>query len=68
MGPITRPPGLPKREVIGFARGVDFLSKGFKFIVQSIQEKNVLVALVITSKLINGSPFNSISVVPVNAP
>jgi CreA protein len=28
-------------------------------------EKNVLVYTVVSTKLINGSPFNSISVVPV---
>jgi hypothetical protein len=30
-------------------------------------EKNVLVYTVVSTKLINGSPFNSISVVPVEA-
>ena len=31
-------------------------------------EKNVLIYTVISTKLINGSPFNSISIVPANAP
>jgi CreA protein len=31
------------------------------------QEKHVLVYTVISTKLINGSPFNSISVVPTEA-
>ena len=31
-------------------------------------EKNVLVYTVVSTKLINGSPFNSISVVPAGVP
>ena len=67
VGPITIPPGLPKREVIGFAQASLFF-KSFQIHRSVDAEKNVLIYTVISTKLINGSPFNSISVVPVNAP
>ena len=67
VGPIAIPPGLPKREVIGFASASLFF-KTFQIHRSVDAEKNVLIYTVISTKLINGSPFNSISVVPVNAP
>jgi CreA protein len=67
VGPISIPPGLPKREVIGFAQASLFF-KSFQIRRSIDAEKNVLIYTVISTKLINGSPFNSISVVPVNAP
>jgi CreA protein len=67
VGPITIPPGLPKRETIGFAQASLFF-KSFQIHRSIDAEKNVLIYTVISTKLINGSPFNSISVVPVNAP
>ena len=67
VGPITIPPNLPKREVIGFAQASIFF-KSFQIHRSVDEEKNVLVYTVISTRLINGSPFNSISVVPVNAP
>lgn len=65
VGPVTVPPNLPKREVIGFAQASVFF-KSFQIHRSMDQEKNVLVYTVVSTKLINGSPFNSISVVPVN--
>jgi CreA protein len=67
VGPITIPPGLPKREIIGFAQASVFF-KSFQIHRSVDTEKNVLVYTVISTKLINGSPFNSISIVPANAP
>src|SRR5476651_2040807 len=67
VGPITLPPGLPKRETIGFAQASVFF-KSFQIHRTVDTEKNVLVYTVISTKLINGSPFNSISVVPVSVP
>ena len=61
------PPDLPKREVIGFAQASMFF-KSFQIHRSIDTEKNVLIYTVISTKLINGSPFNSISVVPVNVP
>jgi CreA protein len=65
VGPITLPPGLPKHETIGFAHASIFF-KSFQIHRSVDAEKNVLIYTVISTKLINGSPFNSISVVPVN--
>ena len=67
VGPITIPPGLPKRETIGFAQASLFF-KSFQIHRSVDVEKSVLIYTVISTKLINGSPFNSISVVPANAP
>jgi len=66
VGPITMPPSLPDREVIGFSSASLFF-KSFQIHRSLDKEKHVLVYTVISTKLINGSPFNSISVVPANA-
>jgi CreA protein len=63
VGPVTIPAGLPKSEVIGFASASLFF-KAFSIHRAIDAEKNVLVYTVVSTKLINGSPFNSISVVP----
>jgi CreA protein len=49
--------------VIGFASASLFF-KAFSIHRAIDAEKNVLVYTVVSTKLINGSPFNSISVVP----
>jgi len=67
VGPITMPPGLRKSEVIAFASASLFF-KTFQIHRSVDAEKHVLVYTVVSTKLINGSPFNSISVVPVGAP
>ena len=67
VGPITMPPGLRKSEVIAFASASLFF-KTFQIHRTVDAEKHVLVYTVVSTKLINGSPFNSISVVPVGAP
>ena len=61
VGPIAVPPGLPKSEVIAFASASLFF-KTFQIHRAIDAEKNVLVYTVVSTKLINGSPFNSISV------
>jgi CreA protein len=66
VGPITIPTGLKKSEVIGFASASLFF-KTFEIHRAVDAEKNVLVYTVVSTKLINGSPFNSISVVPAEA-
>ena len=65
VGPIAVPPGLPKSEVIAFASASLFF-KTFQIHRAIDAEKNVLVYTVVSTKLINGSPFNSISVVPAD--
>jgi CreA protein len=67
VGNVVIPPGLRKSEVIGFSSGSLFF-KRFRIHRAVDEEKNVLVYTVVSTKLINGSPFNSISVVPVAAP
>jgi len=63
VGPISIPSGLRKSEVIAFASASLFF-KSFQIHRAVDGEKNVLVYTVVSTKLINGSPFNSISVVP----
>ena len=63
VGPVHVPDRLPKSEVIGFARASLFF-KSFQIYRSFDEEKRVLVYTVVSTKLINGSPFNSISVVP----
>ena len=62
VGPVTIPPDLPKREVIAFASASLFF-KTFQIHRAVDAEKHVLVYTVVSTKLINGSPYNSISVV-----
>ena len=64
VGPVSAPPSLPKTEVVGFA-AASFLFKAFRIHRMFDPDKNVLVYTVVSTKLINGSPFNSISVVPL---
>ena len=63
VGPVAIPSGLKKSEVIGFSSASLFF-KSFRIHRAVDAEKNVLVYTVVSTKLINGSPFNSISVVP----
>ena len=55
------------QEVIGFVQASLFF-KSFEIYRLVDREKNALIYTVISTKLINGSPFNSISVVPTFAP
>lgn len=61
-GPVTIPAGLPAKEVIGFSSASLFF-KTFQVHRAIDAEKKMLVYTVVSTKLINGSPFNSISVV-----
>jgi CreA protein len=65
VGPVGLPAALPKHEVIGFAQASLFF-KTFQIHRSVDAEKHVLIYTVISTKLINGSPFNSISVVPTD--
>lgn len=65
VGPVTMPPSMPKNEVIAFSQASLFF-KTFKIHRALDPEKHVLVYTVVSTKLINGSPFNSISVVPTD--
>lgn len=63
VGPVSIPANLPKSEVIAFASASVFF-KTFQVHRAVDAEKQVLVYTVVSTKLINGSPFNSISAVP----
>jgi CreA protein len=63
-GKVTIPAKLAKSEIMASASASIFF-KAFQIHRAFDQEKNVLVYTVVSTKLINGSPFNSISVVPV---
>jgi CreA protein len=65
VGPVTLPPSLPKTEIIGFSQASLFF-KTFQIHRSLDPEKHVLGYTVVSTKLINGSPFNSISVVPTD--
>jgi CreA protein len=65
VGPVTLPPSLPRSEVIAFSQASLFF-KTFQIHRSLDPEKHVLVYTVVSTKLINGSPFNSISVVPTD--
>ena len=65
VGPVGMPSSLPRSEVIGFASASLFF-KSFQIHRAIDPDKHVLVYTVVSTKLINGSPFNSISVVPVD--
>ena len=62
---MTIPSSLPKKEVIAFARASLFF-KTFQIHRSVDPEKHVLIYTVVSKKLIKGSPFNSISVVPTD--
>ena len=65
VGPVSLPSNLPRSAVIGFASASLFF-KSFQIHRAIDPEKHVLVYTVVSTKLINGSPFNSISVVPLD--
>jgi CreA protein len=62
VGPVVIPAGLPKSEVIGFASASLFF-KTFQVHRSIDPEKHVLVYTVVSTRLIAGSPFNSVSAV-----
>jgi CreA protein len=66
VGAVTLPPSLPRSEVIAFAHASLFF-KTFQIHRSVDAEKHVLVYTVVSTKLINGSPYNSISVVATDA-
>ncbi|HVZ07781.1 MAG TPA: CreA family protein [Rhodopila sp.] len=65
VGPLSVPADLPRQEVMGSAQASLFF-KAFQIHRLLDPEKHVLIYTVISTKLINGSPFNSISVVPLD--
>lgn len=62
VGPVSIPPGLPRREVIAWTSASLFF-KTFQVHRAVDAEKHVLVYTVVSTRLINGSPYNSVSAV-----
>jgi CreA protein len=65
VGTVTLPASMPRTEIIGFSQASLFF-KTFQIHRSLDPEKHVLIYTVVSTKLINGSPFNSISVVPTD--
>ena len=65
VGPVGMPASMPRAEIIAFSQASLFF-KTFQIHRALDAEKHVLVYTVVSTKLINGSPFNSISVVPID--
>jgi CreA protein len=65
VGAVVVPANLPHSEVIRFISASLFF-KSFQIHRAVDSQKHVLVYTVVSTRLINGSPFNSISVVPLD--
>jgi CreA protein len=67
IGAVTIPADLPAKEQMA-AISASFLVKHFVLYRMVDRQKNVLVYLLISTKIISGSPANAVSVVAANAP
>ena len=67
VGPVSIPAGIPRNEVVGFASASPFF-KSFKIFRIVDKEKGVLTYTVVSTSLINGSPFTPISAVATLVP
>ncbi|MDE2581936.1 MAG: CreA family protein [Rhodospirillales bacterium] len=61
-GPIAIPPGLPKKQLV-FTAAAAPLFKALRVWRLVDRQKQVLVYLVVSTKLVRGSPYNSLSAV-----
>jgi len=66
-GPVTLPAGLPQTESV-FRQSSSALFKSLTVTRILDAEKRVLVYLVTSTKVVDGSPFNSVTAVPLDAP
>lgn len=66
VGPVSMPAKIPDNEKV-FSSSASILFKELNITRIVDREKNVLVYLVTSVKLINGSPFNSVTAVPVDS-
>ncbi len=64
IGPITLPQSLPENEIV-FNENTSILFKQTRVIRMYDKKRATLVYLVYSTKLIDGSPMNSVSTVPV---
>lgn len=65
VGPIVAKKKIPKIEQEVFTHRMSFLFKGLNVSRLVDQPNNTLVYLVVSEKIIDGSPFNSVSTVPL---
>lgn len=63
-GPVSLPPDLPRREQVA-AISASFLVKHFNLYRLTGPHRTSLVYILISTKIIHGSPANAISAVPV---
>ena len=63
-GPITLPEKLPKQENV-FSEKTSIFFKNTKVIRMFDKEHNTLIYLAVSKKIVEGSPENSISTVPI---
>jgi CreA protein len=66
VGPISFPKPLPKQEDM-FTERISLLFKKLRVVRMVDPKRNVLVYLTYSDRVIEGSPQNSVSVVPVDA-
>jgi CreA protein len=66
-GPVTMPTGLPQTESV-FRQSSSALFKALTVTRIIDMEKRVLVYLITSTKIIDGSPFNSVTAVPIDVP
>jgi CreA protein len=66
-GSVAMPAGIPQTESV-FKSSASALFKALTVTRIIDQEKRVLVYLITSTKIIDGSPYNSVAVVPVDAP
>ncbi|RKK01201.1 hypothetical protein EBE87_00315 [Pseudoroseomonas wenyumeiae] len=66
-GPVAMPSGIPKNESV-FRQSASALFKALTVTRIIDEEKRVLVYLITSTKIIDGSPYNSVTAVPVDAP
>ena len=66
-GPVSLPRELPEKEEV-FRASASVLFKAIKIYRMLDPDKRMLVYVAISTKLISGSPYNSVTAVPVDAP
>jgi CreA protein len=64
IGPIKLPPNLQNRESV-FSKKTSLVFKSIQVVRFYDKKRNVLIYLVFSDRLIEGSPKNSISTVPI---
>ena len=64
VGPITIPDDLPKQENV-FRESTSVFFKATRVVRMWDEKRNTLVYLAISKRIIEGSPYNAVSTVPV---